>query len=484
MVEGNWESQHTLQATKISVLQAWRERHDNVAFKPQPSSLHCRAAIIPAARQQPDQQQQDGASQLMMPGVSLPAAPQLQQTALMKPEGSASTDFNVLRNSNGSTAGPSAPARLQQPHEQLQEPQLAVCKFWLNSGRCAKGSACPYAHLQASALRPTKAKWLKDRHQRRQVLASALGCCHSESAAAKGRRAQLFAGWLVGTYGKEALNTGAGVVDVAGGAGWMTYELTVVHGVKCTLVDPRPLKLNKWQHKQLDRLSRSAVLTTWTTAQLQQQEQQSVRTEQSAFNGSCEGQQSWMPGEIRQLHPLPGQRQDSSQETLEELQQQIQQNPHQEATPGLQLQPVAQQAAVASLENVENVQLKADCMRTNQQDGNSSIAENVVQLQQVQGWFGSELWHSSGWQQILGSCSLVIGLHPDQATEAIVDYAVQGQKPFAVAPCCVFPRQFPHRQLVKPVVSYAELVEYLVDKADAQQQVLPFEGANTVVYRK
>jgi hypothetical protein len=29
----------------------------------------------------------------------------------------------------------------------VQEPQLAVCKFWVNTGRCAKGDACPYAHL-------------------------------------------------------------------------------------------------------------------------------------------------------------------------------------------------------------------------------------------------------------------------------------------------------------------------------------------------
>ena len=34
----------------------------------------------------------------------------------------------------------------------------------------------------------------------------------------------------------------------------------------------------------------------------------------------------------------------------------------------------------------------------------------------------------------------VIGLHPDEATEAIVDCALAHNKPFAVVPCCVFPR--------------------------------------------
>lgn len=57
------------------------------------------------------------------------------------------------------------------------------------------------------------------RHQRRQVLASQSGYCHNESEPAKGRRAQLFAAWLVDKYGKVLLNAGAGVVDIAGGLG-------------------------------------------------------------------------------------------------------------------------------------------------------------------------------------------------------------------------------------------------------------------------
>lgn len=47
-------------------------------------------------------------------------------------------------------------------------------------------------------------------------MSSSLGYCHSESAAAKGRRAQLFAAWLVEKYGRDVLNEGAGVLDVAG----------------------------------------------------------------------------------------------------------------------------------------------------------------------------------------------------------------------------------------------------------------------------
>jgi hypothetical protein len=115
----------------------------------------------------------------------------------------------------------------------------------------------------------------------------------------------------------------------------------------------------------------------------------------------------------------------------------------------------------------------------------------------VQGWFGPALWRSSGWQQLIGSSSssssgfsLVIGLHPDEATEPIVDYALEAGLPFAVMPCCVFPRLFPERRLdngggkLVPVQGYAQLVQYLMQKGGASQEVLGIVGANVVVFRR
>ena len=48
---------------------------------------------------------------------------------------------------------------------------------------------------------------------------------------------------------------------------------------------------------------------------------------------------------------------------------------------------------------------------------------------------------------LLENASLLVGLHPDQATEAIVDVALSLGIPFAVVPCCVFPKLFPQRRL-------------------------------------
>ena len=47
---------------------------------------------------------------------------------------------------------------------------------------------------------------------------------------------------------------------------------------------------------------------------------------------------------------------------------------------------------------------------------------------------------------LLGACCLV-GLHPDQATNPIIEVANALCKPFVIVPCCVFAREFPDRRL-------------------------------------
>lgn len=105
---------------------------------------------------------------------------------------------------------------------------------------------------------------------------------------------------------------------------------------------------------------------------------------------------------------------------------------------------------------------------------------------QLQTLFNPALWEHSPHAAALQACSLVVGMHPDQATEAIVDFAVAARKPVAVVPCCVFPREFPDRRLPDgtPVTTYDQLVEYLQLRLGGQTARLPFEGANIVVYRE
>ncbi|KAK3288946.1 hypothetical protein CYMTET_3596 [Cymbomonas tetramitiformis] len=87
----------------------------------------------------------------------------------------------------------------------------------------------------------------------------------------------------------------------------------------------------------------------------------------------------------------------------------------------------------------------------------------------------------------VAECAVLIGMHPDEVTEAIVDAALRLDKPFAVVPCCVFTSLFPERRLHDggPVKTYTDLVTYLKQKDPSIQiDYLPFKGRNRVLYRQ
>jgi hypothetical protein len=95
---------------------------------------------------------------------------------------------------------------------------------------------------------------------------------------------------------------------------------------------------------------------------------------------------------------------------------------------------------------------------------------------------------------LLRGCSVLVALHPDEATDSVVDAAVAARKPFCVVPCCVFSRLFPNRRVVRgrqgedgasgrPVCTRADLVDYLCEKHPSiKRATLPFVGSNTILW--
>ena len=106
---------------------------------------------------------------------------------------------------------------------------------------------------------------------------------------------------------------------------------------------------------------------------------------------------------------------------------------------------------------------------------------------------------------LIQNCRAIVALHPDEATDAIVDMAVQERIPFCIVPCCVFCRLFPHRRMPSNkndiegndnngnnkdaaadgamVSTYRDLLDYLQAKDPSiQRTTLPFVGANTVLF--
>jgi len=88
---------------------------------------------------------------------------------------------------------------------------------------------------------------------------------------------------------------------------------------------------------------------------------------------------------------------------------------------------------------------------------------------------------------IVASSTLLVGLHPDECTEDILDVALTCGKSVAIVPCCVFPSLFPLRRFKdgRTVTSYSEFLDYLLEKDPRLHQAeLPVEGKNQVIYLK
>ena len=72
---------------------------------------------------------------------------------------------------------------------------------------------------------------------------------------------------------------------------------------------------------------------------------------------------------------------------------------------------------------------------------------------------------------LFSSATLVVGFHPDQATEPCVDLALANRVPFVVCPCCTFPAHFPDRRL--PVYVVVDIVFRTISRAFPQLYATP-----------
>ena len=92
-------------------------------------------------------------------------------------------------------------------------------------------------------------------------------------------------------------------------------------------------------------------------------------------------------------------------------------------------------------------------------------------------------------RKLLRSASVVVGLHPDQATGALLQLALATGAAFAIVPCCVYSAEFKRRRLGDgtPVKSYEQLVSWLRETAEAagvvvEEARLDMQGKNRVVF--
>ncbi|RUP51180.1 hypothetical protein BC936DRAFT_149501 [Jimgerdemannia flammicorona] len=214
------------------------------------------------------------------------------------------------------------------------------------------------------------------------------------------QRASIFANFLVEKFGVPFLNSGSGVLDVAGGKGDIELELTRL-GIRCTLVEPRD---DVWEEAGDERIRKKK-----------------------------NGKEVRLKKDKKKIHGHGGP------------------EPHN-----------------LFFTHLNTILPPAD-------DPAFPLDPPLAEA--------------------LRTCSILIGLHPDAATDSIVDHALANEKSFAIIPCCVFKhtneerRQWKENGAEREVSTYEDLCEYLYWKVRTvsgntrtiKREWVEFVGRNTVL---
>ena len=275
-------------------------------------------------------------------------------------------------------------------------------------------------------------------------------------------RGGIFAAWALETFGTARMQQDA-ILDVAGGAGQLAFQFGVRRGMNITVVDPRSLRLSSDQKRTL-KYHRQQGLRLLPEGQ------------DPSLSSSEYGHHFCEVGPPPALSSLSGRSDDAVLEVANpqegEQQQQQQHEPQEEDTRDDRTWLVGGEAYVRHLKKwfdpafVEPPSSSIDDL--------SSASHRLMT---------STIWRD---------CSVVLGMHPDQATEDLVDLALAHDKPFAVVPCCVFWKRHPNRKTPqgKAVRTWEQFCEYLLAKGDTAEKksnriqvaTLPFPGRNVVLY--
>ncbi|KAF9925535.1 hypothetical protein BGZ75_006422 [Mortierella antarctica] len=335
---------------------------------------------------------------------------------------------------------PSTRASLKSSDHQEQpgaDSWREYCKFWINSQKCLKKD-CRLRHPTGQEYAEVQQMWVKERTQARRERSKMQDDPHSiSSKVPHSQRAYIFCRWLVDKYGKEYLSSGSGVLDVAGGKGEISLFLTHMFGIRSTVVEPNVRRDKPYQRRSL----------------------MDVIQKQLDIEAGGDG------NFYRKYAPVSPNLQDENIDSLDR----------------------------GSVTRAEREQTDIDLKerrRVKKQKMAQFVVPRLCSLLDDQ----FVVKHPG----VLEQASIIIGMHPDQATEPIVTMALQHHKPFAVVPCCVFAHENPQRRLLGggEVNTTLDFIQYLMEKrapsakspltsqsTDIHKEFLPFDGMNIVVFR-
>lgn len=267
----------------------------------------------------------------------------------------------------------------------------------------------------------------------------------------KSSRNGVFRRWLLDTFGRELLSQGSGLMDVAAGKGFLGFELLNIDNIPAFAFEPRDLALTKPTRRYDLGFYKRRADNSLTTNQL------------------VPGK-SIPPNHIRSLFEFS-------------------------KAEGVWPNSLNSEKHFAEMEKRRQILLQRyDSSESHHEDSfpkDFTPKKKTTTKQEEKERTGKVVETLQTARELVSNCSIVVGMHPDEATEPIIDFAIAQQKPFAVVPCCVHSKQFPNRKITdafgKPqaVKTYEQFIQYILDKhAGIQQKKLPFQGRSIVLYHQ
>lgn len=338
---------------------------------------------------------------------------------------------------------------------------FGICKAVLGGDVCVDPNCAKRHDVTDDELRSARESREKARERSRAAMAAERSSDDPHGEANKESKAvsdRLFAKWCVETFKlNERREDGSYKVvgDIAGGSGTLSFEFHVNHGVGCVLVDPRCVSLTPRQRANWSNLRRRGARA----------------------DAKPEAKDAWLRSELW-VRCADEQREKRLEQHVQRL------VAYTEAGSEEDVDDVIAGAPPKSDEDL--TRLEFDEFPVQMPSTVASMGGDIAPFTHIR----SELWSlddsSVGQRLKMLRPSLLVGMHPDQATEAIIDAALELGVPFAVVPCCTFPDMFPHRKTAdgEPVATYSQLIDYLMRKDPSiQKTFLPFKGRNQVLYR-
>ena len=336
-----------------------------------------------------------------------------------------------------------------------QQHDFTLCRHWAKTGACLYGDACEFRHPIA----------MSQNQDNNNIDTSTKNPHRSRTRANRtnDNRMGAFRRFLLDVYGEQRLKSGSGVLEVAAGIhGGVSFELVNLNDIPCTAIEPRgPLRLTKRRRMLQNGIyHRTIPLQKYNSIGLED------------VLAETEGDSGRAPRHWRLFF---GNWMVASES--DDIDKRLTRSAKKAAS-------LIAPAATTSGHEEDYCKGKEDSDESDS-DADDQESSNEILCQPCGIGEAQAPPPATEIESTISAASIIIGLHSDQPTGDIVDMALALDKPFAVIPCCVFPKIFDQRVLPcgTPVKSYEQFVEWIMSKnALIRKKDLEFGGRSLVLY--